>query len=328
MRAMTRATTTATTLATAAARRTRVALSPARGASARARATTTTTTRAVNDEVVDPPRGRAHAFEQASVAVARALEKTTKRASKKRRSSGRALRTTRLAVELPVVDDSDEGTIEMATATLGALARDATVVFGSASAVEKARNSSGVEYECVGIDETWTPAMASEREGVIALVGVSADAVEAAARKCRAGEGRPVVCVNVEWEHDGDGGLAHAMSRQQAGIDDQPMTEVEAFANSFVVVYSFLPLSIQANMFGSTLEGAVFKCVRGGAPAGTPWRILVKEKGIFEQVGAMQRRPQQEDLEAALYNSIGAKSAQKNPLNSLLRGIMGNKDKN
>ena len=90
-----------------------------------------------------------------------------------------------------------------------------------------------------------------------------------------------------------------------AGIDDQPMTEVEAFANSFAVVYSFLPLSIQASMFGSTLEGAVFKCVRGGEPAGTPWRILVKEKGVFEQVGAMQRRPQQEDLATfRLYNSI------------------------
>ena len=324
MRARASSSTTPTTPRVRSMRTTRIAVSARPTHRARAR----TTTRAVNDEVVDPPRGRAHAFEQASVAVARALEKTTKKASKKRRSSGRALSATRLAVELPVMDDSDEGTIEMATATLGDAARDATVVFGSASALEAAREGSGVEYECVGIDETWTPAMASERKGVIALVGVSADGVEAAARKCRAGEGRPVVSVNVEWEHDGDGGLAHAMSRQKAGIDDQPMTEVEAFANSFVVVYSFLPLSIQANMFGSTLEGAVFKCVRGGAPAGTPWRILVKEKGVFEQVGAMQRRPQQEDLEAALYNSIGAKSAQKNPLNSLLRGIMGNKDKN
>ena len=324
MRARASSSTTPTTPRVRSMRTTRIAVSARPTHRARAR----TTTRAVNDEVVDPPRGRAHAFEQASVAVARALEKTTKKASKKRRSSGRALSATRLAVELPVMDDSDEGTIEMATATLGDAARDATVVFGSASALEAAREGSGVEYECVGIDETWTPAMASERKGVIALVGVSADGVEVAARKCRAGEGRPVVCVNVEWEHDGDGGLAHAMSRQKAGIDDQPMTEVEAFANSFVVVYSFLPLSIQANMFGSTLEGAVFKCVRGGAPAGTPWRILVKEKGVFEQVGAMQRRPQQEDLEAALYNSIGAKSAQKNPLNSLLRGIMGNKDKN
>ena len=96
-------------------RTTRVAVSARATHRARAR----TTTRAAHDEVVDPPRGRAHAFEQASVAVARALEKTTKKASKKRRSSGRALRETRLAVELPVMDDSDEGTIEMATATLG-----------------------------------------------------------------------------------------------------------------------------------------------------------------------------------------------------------------
>jgi len=120
------------------------------------------------------------------------------------------------------------------------------------------------------------------------------------------------------------------MNRQQAGIDNQTPDPVEAFANSFTVVYSFLPLSIQTTMFGSTTEGAVFKCVRGGAPAGTPWRILVKENGAYEQVGAMQRRPQQTDLEAALYNSIAAKSPVNDAVgkaSGFLRGLMNNDNK-
>ena len=274
-------------------------------------------------------RGKSEAYDQARVAVERALEKSTKRATKRRRSSGRAVgKPARLAVELPVNDDSDAALIEMATGTLGDGARDATAVFGRASAAKLAREM-GSAMECVSVDDAWTAADAAARDGIIALVGVPSDRVEAAMRKCRAGEGRPTVCVNVEWEHDGDGGLAWSMSRQQAGVDDAAPSDVEAFANSFVVVYSFLPLNIQASMFASSLEGAVFKCVRGGAPAGTPWRILVKEKGAFAQVGAMQRRPQQTDLEAALYNSIAAKS----PVNEAVgkasgffRGLM-NKDK-
>ena len=46
-----------------------------------------------------------------------------------------------------------------------------------------------MEYECVGIDEPWTPAMASERKGVIALVGVSADGYRGGGEKVSAGEG-------------------------------------------------------------------------------------------------------------------------------------------
>ena len=54
----------------------------------------------------------------------------------------------------------------------------------------------------------------------------------------------------------------------------------------------------------------MLKCVRGGAPEGSPWRILVKQGGAdnYQQVGAMQRRPEQEDLEGALYNAAAANS--------------------
>ena len=167
-----------------------------------------------------PPRGKSEAYDQARVAVERALEKSTKRATKRRRASGKVVgKAARVAVELPVNDDSDAALIEMATATLGASARDATAVFGRASAAKLAREM-GCAMECVSVDEAWTAADAAARDGIIALVGVPSDRVEAAMRTCRAGEGRPTVCVNVEWEHDGDGGLAWAMSRQQAGVDD------------------------------------------------------------------------------------------------------------
>jgi hypothetical protein len=42
------------------------------------------------------------------------------------------------------------------------------------------------------------------------------------------------------------------------------------------------------------------KCVRGGAPEGSPWRILVKDDGgTYRQVGAMARRPEGVDLVGA-----------------------------
>ncbi|CEF97217.1 Domain of unknown function DUF1995 [Ostreococcus tauri] len=268
--------------------------------------------RASRETETNPPRSKTAAYEQAHLAIVKGLEGTMKRreGGSTKRKSGRTKKTTRarLAVELPVSDGSDEGMVEMAVGTLGDLASDATCVFGSAKACAIASGDEGVRFESVSVDDAWGVVEAGAREGVVALVGVPADRVEAAMKKCKAASGRPVVGVNVEWAHAGDGGLANAMDRQQKGIDDQPMSDVEEFTHSFVVVYSFLPLSIQATMFGSTLEGAVFKCVRGGAPAGSPWRILVKENGEFEQVGAMQRRPEQADLESALYNSIAAKS--------------------
>ena len=142
-------------------------------------------------------------------------------------------------------------------------------------------------------------------EGAVALVGVADDQIAAARRVAELAGARPVVAVNVEWFHAGDGGVTFRGQLQPG--DPQP-DPTAVFANSFSVVYSYLPLAIQG-VTGATTEGAVFKCVRGGAPEGSPWRILVKDDaGTYQQVGAMQRRPEQEDLESALYNAAAAKS--------------------
>ena len=279
--------------------------------------TTTAAAAAAKEDAPVPPTGQAEAFEQARVAVARALDKKSKKQGKRKSSVKSFASATRLCVELPVADDSDGALVAMASATVGREgATEATCVFGRASAAALARATPGVEYEVVSIDEAWPPAMACERDGIIALVGVAAEDADKAARKSRAGEGRPIVAVNVEWEHDGDGGVNFDQMRT-----GEP-TELEAFTNSFVVVYSFLPLSIQIG-WGGNLEGAVFKCVRGGAPAGSPWRIMVKEGAKFDQVGAMQRRPQQSDIEAALYNSMAAKSPVNKGVGFFREGVQG-----
>ena len=70
------------------------------------------------------------------------------------------------------------------------------------------------------------------------------------------------------------------------------ISDQDKFKNQFSVVYSYLPLQIENKVFGQNGGGAIFKCVLGGAPSGTPWRILMKDKdGKFSQVGAMQLRP-------------------------------------
>ena len=74
-------------------------------------------------------------------------------------------------------------------------------------------------------------------------------------------------------------------------------------------MYSYLPLQIENKVFGKNTSGAVFKSVVGGAPSGTPWRILMKdENGKYKQVGSMQRRPEGEDIQNTFYNAYAATS--------------------
>jgi hypothetical protein len=251
-----------------------------------------------------PPVSREDSFEQAREAIEGACAKRAKKAGKKRRSNGKALRPLRVAVELPIASDAASATRAMVE---GACAGGVvgTAIYGDPEAAALPAEGAAAKMEHV----TLAQALRGEGcdlavgEGAVALVGVAEDQL-GDARRCAALAGaRPIVGVNVEWEHAGDGGVTF---RSQGGAEgaDADVT----FANSFSVVYSYLPLAIQG-LAGAMTEGAVFKCVRGGAPEGSPWRILVKDdKGAYQQVGAMQRRPEQEDLEAALYNAAAAKS--------------------
>jgi hypothetical protein len=260
-----------------------------------------------------PPVSRDDSFAQARDAIAAVCAKRAKKAGKKRRSSGKALAPLRVAVELPLASDAPKDVRAM---VLGACAGGVvgTAVYGDAAAAAEASAGKDDVREHVHIDDALRGVGCdlAMGEGAVALVGVADDQVAAARRVAELAGARPVVGVNVEWFHAGDGGVtfrAAAAAAAQNQNESSPNVDADSvFANSFSVVYSYLPLAIQG-VTGATTEGAVFKCVRGGAPEGSPWRILVKDDaGEYQQVGAMQRRPEQEDLESALYNAAAAKS--------------------
>lgn len=245
--------------------------------------------RANDESTVEAPRALEDALAGAARACARA-----RRARKSAKS-----KPFRACIELPLADSSDSSALALAQSVVGKNASEATCVFGTRSARDEALRRRS-EYEAIDVNEEWGIEKARARKGVIVFVGVSEKDVSAAAKKCEEGGERECAAANVEWAHDGDGGKSFSAKVKKANA-------TEAFANSFTVVYSFLPLKIDI-AWGSSLEGAVFKRVEDGNVEDEPWRVLVKEGGKFEQVGAMQRRPQQGDIEAALYNSIAAKS--------------------
>ena len=194
-----------------------------------------------------------------------------------------------------------------------------TAVYGDDAAAARGKTDSDARLEHV------TLAQALAGEGAISprakapsrLVGVSEEQLAAAKRVADLAGGRPIVGVNVEWEHAGDGGVTF---RQRA----EPAADaVEVFANSFSVVYS-TSRSPSRVSWEPRRRGRCSSACGGARRREAPWRILVKDDGgAYQQVGAMQRRPQQEDLEAALYNAAAAKS----PVNKSIGVFRGLADK-
>ena len=192
---------------------------------------------------------------------------------KVRKSSGKALAQLRVAVELPLAADTSVAVAAMVNGACGGGVSWARRCTGTPMRRPTPRPSPTVRLST-------SPSIRRSSDSCDWLGRRSRGArrrrpggrIIAARRIAELSGARPVVAVNVEWEHAGDGSVTFRNSR---GDDADKATADEVFANSFSVVYSCLPLAIRGLM-GATQEGAVFKCVRGGA-RGTPWRILVKD---------------------------------------------------
>jgi hypothetical protein len=269
--------------------------------------------------IFDPPDSKSLAFAQARNSIERVCsssssshknsDKRTKR--RKERVLAKKKRLT-ICVELPTRDDGAESMEELAYELVYDHERT-TIVFADVNAKKKGeekRNDSAIEMftieealanDFIGIDE---------RDGPVYLVGFSADDAANAMKLSRSkfNSARAIVLLNCEWEHAGDGGDIFKSEKISTGSFDT-ISDVEMFMNSFSVVYSYLPLQIENKVFGKNTSGAVFKSVVGGAPSGTPWRILMKdENGKYKQVGSMQRRPEGEDIQNTFYNAYAATS--------------------
>jgi hypothetical protein len=210
------------------------------------------------------------------------------------------------------MDDGALSTSEMAL-SLVFDEENMSVVYADEEAARKSAEKNG-KVETFSLAEALEKeadfTVASEKTGAVYLVGFGEDEVEQAVKLTKKiNPSRAIVLVNAEWMHAGDGGDIYKSEIIASGKDVDSISETEKFKNQFAVVYSYLPLAIENKVFGQNAGGAIFKCVLGGAPSGTPWRILITDKdGKFSQVGAMQRRPEGEDIQNTFYNAYAATS--------------------
>lgn len=209
------------------------------------------------------------------------------------------------------MDDGALSTSEMAL-SLVFDEENTSVVYADEEAARKSAEKNG-KVETFSLAEALdgeADFIASEKTGAVYLVGFGEDEVEQAVKLTKKiNPSRAIVLVNAEWMHAGDGGDIYKSEIIASGKDVDSISETEKFKNQFAVVYSYLPLAIENKVFGQNAGGAIFKCVLGGAPSGTPWRILITDKdGKFSQVGAMQRRPEGEDIQNTFYNAYAATS--------------------
>jgi len=248
--------------------------------------------RATSDDV-PVPSSKEEAIAQACAALEAQMRpsKKERRAGRKKGFAGAAAK--KLALEIPVLDDSPGALAELAGDLLdGARGGDFTVAVcgGHAEAF-----SGRLGKRAVSIED----AVADPPGGDVLVVAPGLADLEDVEELARQSRGAALVLLNAGWD------------------TEHPPEEHRAFVRSFKVVYSFLPLQVQLVMV--TQEGAVLKCALDGSPDAAPWRTFVVRGGVHEQVGRMTKRPTSEDIELIMVNASAAQS----PINQGIKGARG-----
>ena len=215
-----------------------------------------------------------------------------------------------LCVELPVMDNGAESTSEMALALVFDEYDERGLCRWRSSKESKQKNGRVETFSLMEALDGEVDFIASEKTGAIYLVGFGEEEIgEAIKLTKKINPSRAIVLVNAEWMHAGDGGDIYKSEVIASGKDVDSISDQDKFKNQFSVVYSYLPLQIENKVFGQNGGGAIFKCVLGGAPSGTPWRILMKDKdGKFSQVGSDATKTRRRDIQNTFYNAYAATS--------------------
>ena len=82
------------------------------------------------------------------------------------------------------------------------------------------------------------------------------------------------------------------------------------------------PGALLLQVFVYKREAVLYKYVRKGSPAATPWFVMLKDGKRWKCIARQQTRPNAENLEAAFYNASAAES----PINKgvqFLKGLTG-----
>ncbi|MEW5307292.1 MAG: hypothetical protein WDW36_009699 [Sanguina aurantia] len=244
---------------------------------------------------------------------------------------------TRFAVEIPLLESSGAATAALACSFLTALQQqrqaaspvsssskaaalgNVTLVFADAAAASAAAAQVPTLYGLVGSTvRVWNLVEACRQSSLGGLLVMVAPAVADVALVEQlvddVWQGPSAITLNAEW-------ASLPVPAQYKGIRD-----------SFQVVYSFLPVSIQGIL--GKKEGAVLLRLgtadavharEGGPAVPQQWKILREQGGKFLQVGQTKTRPSSEDLELIFLNASAASS----PLTAaakFMRNLMPKKD--
>ncbi|GIL93574.1 hypothetical protein Vretimale_19992 [Volvox reticuliferus] len=295
-------------------------------------ASTSTSSSLAQPAVVQIPGSQQEAVETAVQCLIPALHphisnlKTSKTSKGFSNVSRAGSASNRFAVEIPVLDTSAQATVDLASLIIRAIAARVkqlsgataaaavaqsnwTVVHAREDAVQSARSRGGSGgVDVLGLREACKQ---PQLGGLLLVVEPSVSDVALVEQLLdEVWVGPAAVILNPQWA--------------QQGITLP--TEYQRVVESIAIVYSFLPCAVQG-LLGSK-EGAVLRMIEPGAAAagGSSWRILLKERDEYVQVGAMTRRPTSGDLELAFINAAAASS----PLTKtakFLRGLIpGNKN--
>lgn len=229
------------------------------------------------------PQSQEESISQAKQALLSALS-----VDKKRRKKGYALwpGIKRLAVEIPIADDSPAAQLALARdllSTLPAAAGLPAVVFASQAVTDHAR-AQNVPFEVYSLAEAMDDS--EGLEGPLMLFGAGRE--QAADCKRIAEElwrGKVLLVVNAEWLRD---------------LPD----DMRSFAEALEPVYFFMPIAFTGLLGGKT--GFVFRWSESSTDSRF-WKIFLDDGGI-RSIGRMASKPTQADLETAVYNASAAKS--------------------
>ena len=112
--------------------------------------------------------------------------------------------------------------------------------------------------------------------------------------------------------------LLHLFYGQHTGFQAKSLT------GSFDTVYQFLPLLVQG-FLGSKAEGALFKCLsESQEEQSNNWNVFLKEGSSFKMIASQASRPDDDELELALYNNV----ATNNPVIKGIKSAKQNLDEN
>ncbi|QDZ21856.1 DUF1995 domain-containing protein [Chloropicon primus] len=238
--------------------------------------------------VVLPPESREEAVRQARTALNVGLGRrsdakgSSEKSVLKRISRG----TKRLIVDFPLQKESPDTVAELASELLDGVTSEKTVLcFGTRGASDSAKALNLAN--CYHVEESIPKKL---KASSLVLVGVD----------------------------ESQAGLLLGSSRWSSVIAINPKGFTEGkLGGTFDTAYQFLPLLVQG-FLGFNAEGALLKCL-SDSPEGSNWDIFVKDGATFRRVASQATKPDQDELELALYNNV----AENNPLIKGFKAVKG-----